>query len=121
MHPGADDVATIVDVYWNRRIRPRAWSVREGGRVDRHVREIALRDVRFVVYAAAVARVQVLRQRAVCAYARGILCDAPRYPSAVLVRFDPYDGPAFTLEDGTVVVRASLVHFLENGQCYAVL
>lgn len=66
MRPGADDVA-IVDVYRNRRLRPRAWSVREGGRVSRHVREIVLMDVQFHVHAAAVARVQRLRQRAVCA------------------------------------------------------
>ncbi|BCM83562.1 hypothetical protein [Methylobacterium indicum] len=110
-----------VDVYWNRRIRPRAWSVREGGRVSRHVRAIALMDVTFVVHAAAVARVQRLRQRAVCAYARGTPCEAPRYPSAVRVRFDPYAGPNFTTPDGTVVLRASLVHFLEDATCWAVL
>ncbi|MEH3143992.1 MAG: hypothetical protein PGN34_01220 [Methylobacterium frigidaeris] len=83
---------TDVDVYWNRwnrRVRPRAWPVREGGRVHRHVREITLRDVSFVVHPAAVARVQALRQRAVCAYARGIPCEAPRYPSAGRVD----DGP----------------------------
>lgn len=110
-----------VDVYWNRRIRPRAWSVREGGRVHRHVREITLRDVRFIVHVAAVERVQRLRQRAVCAYARGIPCEAPRYASAVRVTFDPYDGPHFTTEDGTIVLRASLAHFMENGECWCVL
>ncbi|MBE7197325.1 MAG: hypothetical protein INR70_05930 [Parafilimonas terrae] len=110
----------LVDVYLNRRLRPRAWSVREGGRVSRHVRAIALMDMGFVV-PAAVARVQRLGQRAVCAYARGVVIDAPRYPSAVRVRFDPVEGPAFTLEDGTVVLRASLVHFLEDGSCFAVL
>ncbi|AWB24315.1 MULTISPECIES: hypothetical protein [Methylobacterium] len=110
-----------VDVYWNRRLRPRAWSVRDGGRVSRYVREITLMNVRFVVHPAAVARVQRLRQRAVCAYARGIPCEAPRYPSAIRVRFDPYDGPHFVTPDGFVVLKASLVHFLENGQCYAVL
>jgi len=112
---------TTVDVYLNRRLRPRAWSVREGGRVHRHVREIALQDVRFIVHAAAVARVQRLSQRAVCAYARGVPIEAPRYPSAVRVRFDPYDGPHFVTEDGVPVLRASLVHFLENGSCWAVL
>lgn len=111
----------IVDVYWNRRLRPRAWSVREGGRVSRHVREIVLRDVVFIVHPDAVARAQRLGQRAVCANARGVPTWAPRYPSAVRVSFDPYDGPAFTLEDGTVVLRASLVYFMEEGQCYAVL
>lgn len=111
----------MIEVYWNRRIRPRAWSVREGGRVSRHVREIAFMDVRFVVHAAAVARVQRLGQRAVCAYARGVPCDAPLYPSAVQVRFDPFDGPHFLTPDGTPVVRASLVHFMENGSCWCVL
>lgn len=110
-----------VDVYWNRLLRPRAWSVREGGRVHRHVREIVLRDVLFVVHPAAVARLQRLRQRAVCAYARGTLIEAPRYPSAVRVSFDPFDGPHFLTPDGVAVVRASLAHFMENGECWCVL
>ncbi|MFY9293407.1 MAG: hypothetical protein WAP03_22305 [Methylorubrum rhodinum] len=109
-----------VDVYRNLRLRPRCWSVREGGRVSRYVRAIALMDVRFVVHAA-VARVQRLGQRAVCAYARGTPIEAHRHPSAVRVSFDPYDGPHFTTKDGTVVLRASLVHFLEDGSCLAVL
>ncbi|SFV16771.1 hypothetical protein SAMN02799631_06516 [Methylobacterium sp. 174MFSha1.1] len=119
MRPGADD--NIVDVYRNRRLRPRAWSVREGGRANRHVRAITLRDVRFHVHAAAVARVQALRQRAVCAYARGIPCNAPRYPSAIRVRFNPFEAAAFTTEDGVAGLRASLVHFEEDGSCWAVL
>lgn len=95
----------MTDVYWNRRLLPRAWSVREGGRVNRHVRTITLRDVRFIVHVAAVARVQALRQRAVCAYARGI----------------PYAAAAFTTEDGFPVLRASLAHFEEDGSCWCVL
>ena len=110
-----------VNVYWNRRIRPRAWSVREGGRVSRHVREIVLTDVVFIVHAGAVARVQRLRQRAVCAYARGVHCDAPLYPSAVRVSFDPYEGPHFVTDDGVAVLRASLVRFEDDGSCWAVL
>lgn len=110
-----------VDVYWNRRVRPRAWSVREGGRVSRHVLAITLRDVRFIVHEGAVARVQRLGQRAVCAYARGIPCDAPRYPSAIRVSFDPYEGPHFVTGDGVPVLRASLVRFEEDGSCWAVL
>lgn len=112
---------TEVDVYRNLRLRPRAWSVREGGRVSRYVREIALRDVVFIVHPAAVARVKRLRQRAVCAYARGTLCDAPRYPAAIRVSFNPYEAAAFTTDDGTVVLRASLVRFEEDGSCWAVL
>ncbi|SEO94331.1 hypothetical protein SAMN04487843_105123 [Methylobacterium sp. ap11] len=111
----------MTDVYRNLRLRPRAWSVREGGRVSRYVRAITLRDVRFHVHPAAVARVQALRQRAVCAYAWGTPIDAPGYPSAIRVTFDHYVGPAFTLEDGTVVLRASLVHFEEDGSCWCVL
>ncbi len=110
-----------VDVYWNRRIRPRAWSVREGGRVHRHVRAITLMDVRFHVHAVAVARVQRLGQRAVCAYARVIPCEAPLYPSAVRVTFNPYDGPHFITGDGIPVLRASLAHFMEDGSCLCVL
>ncbi len=95
----------IVDVYWNRRIRPRAWSVREGGRVSRHARAIALMDVRFVVHEGAVARVQRLRQRAVCAYAGASRATRPRYPAAVRVVFNPFEAAAFTTEDGVAVLR----------------
>ncbi|GAB6842991.1 hypothetical protein HNR00_003088 [Methylorubrum rhodinum] len=111
----------LVDVYLNRRLQPRAWSVREGGRVSRHVPAIALMDVVFIVHPAAVARVQRLGQRAVCAYARGVPIEAPRYPAAVRVSFDPFEAAAFTLDDGTTVLRASLVHFLEDRSCWAVL
>lgn len=55
------------------------------------------------------------------AWATGTRCEAPRYPSAIRVRFDPYAGPHFTTEDGTVVLRANLVHFLEDATCWAVL
>ena len=110
-----------VDVYWNRRLRPRAWSVREGGRVHRHVRTIVLRDVHFVVHAAAVARVRRLGQRAVCAYARGVPIEAPRYPSGVRVSFNPFEAAAFLTEDGFPILRASLAHFMENGECGCVL
>lgn len=113
--------AGAVDVYRNLRRRPGCWSVREGGRVARHVAAVTLRDVRFVVRAGAVARVQRQRVREVCAYARGVPCDAPLYPSAVRVTFDPYNGPHFLTDDGVPVVRASLAHFMGDGSCLAVL
>ncbi len=54
--------------------------------MSRHVREIVLMDVTFVVHAAAVARVQRLRQRADCAYAGASPATRP-LPSAVRVSF----------------------------------
>ncbi|KOX59655.1 MULTISPECIES: hypothetical protein [unclassified Methylobacterium] len=109
----------MTDVYRN--LVRRDWSVREGGLVVGHVPTIALSDVRFMVSEAARQRTLRLRQRAVMAWATGTRCDAPRYPSAIRVRFDPYAGPHFTTEDGTVVLRANLVHFLEDATCWAVL
>jgi hypothetical protein len=108
-----------IDVYRN--LVRRAWSVREGGRVVGHEPVVTLRDVRFVVSEAARQRTLRLRQRAVMAWATGTRCDAPRYPSAIRVRFNPYAGPNFTTPDGTVVLRASLVHFMEDATCWAVL
>ncbi len=110
---------TEVAVYWH--TRRRAWSIRAGNRVVRHVAETALRDVRFVVHAAAVARVQARRQREVCAFAIGVPIVAPLWPSAIRVRFDPFEAASFLTKDGLQVVRASLVHFLDDGQCFAVL
>ncbi|MBK3398511.1 MULTISPECIES: hypothetical protein [Methylobacterium] len=108
-----------IDVYRN--LVRRAWSIREAGLVVGHEQAVALRDVRFVVSEAARQRTLRLRQRAVMAWATGTRCEAPRYPSAIRVRFDPYAGPNFTTEDGTVVLRASLVRFEEDGSCWCVL
>lgn len=110
---------TEVAIYWH--TRRRAWSVRAGKRVVRHVAEAALRDARFVVHAAAVARVQARQVREVCAFVVGTPIVAPLYASAVRVTFDPFEAAAFLTEDGTPVLRASLVHFLGDGRCYAVL
>lgn len=110
-----------VDVYRNLRLRPRCWSVREGGRVARHVDAITLRDVRFIARAGAVARVQARGVREVCAFARGTPIEAPLYPSAMKVAFDPFERPAFLDASGFVVTRAALAHFMEDGTCFAVL
>ncbi|MET7248155.1 hypothetical protein ABZT49_32875 [Methylobacterium sp. EM32] len=111
--------AVEVAVYWH--TRRRAWSIRAGNRVVRHVAETALRDVRFVVHHAAVARVQRLQVREVCAFAVGTPIVAPRWPSAIRVRFDPFEAAAFLTDDGVAVLKASLVHFEADGSCYAVL
>lgn len=110
---------TTVDVYRN--LTRRAWSLRVAGRVVGHEQVLVLRDVRFVVSEAARQRTLRLRQRQVLAWATGVRCEAPLYPSATRVRFDPYAGPNFTTADGFVVFEAALVHFLENATCWAVL
>ena len=107
----------MTDVYRNR-IR-RVWSVRESGLVVAHVDACALYDVVFQVSEAARQRTLRTRHRAVMAWARGRLIDAPRQASEFRVSFDPYAGPAFMIGD-VPLLRASLVHFAPDG-CWAVL
>ena len=107
----------MTDVYRNR-VR-RVWSVRESGRVVSYVDACALYDVEFFVSEATRQRTLRTRQRAVMAWARGRLIDAPRQASSMRVSFDPYAGPSFMIGDAPLV-RASLVHFGPDG-CWAVL
>lgn len=80
----------MTDVYWNR--RRGLWSVREGGRVVRHEPDVALGLVTFVVRPAAVERIQVRRQREVCAWASGLyLPDAEPPPGQAPRVYEPWD------------------------------
>lgn len=97
------------------------WSVRRAGRVIGHVETLALADARFVVSAAGVRRVQARRAREVVAFVQGVLTESGGLPrKAERVRFCPYRGPDFTLEDGTPVSAAALVHLMADGTCWAV-
>ena len=109
--------ATEVDVYWHTRLR--LWSVREGGRVVAHVPTVTLRQVRFIVSASAVRRVQAQGQRAVCAWARGTRHEAPLYRSARPVLFNPYIEPHFVTEMDDIVTVSDLAYFMEDGRCLA--
>lgn len=98
------------------------WSIRERGRVVGHASTLCLRDVRFVVSAAGVARIRRRSQREVVAFARGVLAEFGNVPPvAVRVRFDPYRAFTFTLPDGSPISAAALVSFLADGSCWAVL
>lgn len=107
------------DVY--RCLTRRSWSIRESGRVVGSASTLWLRDVRFVVSAAGVARIRARRQREVVAYARGVLAKSAGVPDgAMRVRFDPYVAFTFSLPDGSPIAAAALVSFLADGSCWAV-
>ncbi|ARO54051.1 hypothetical protein B2G69_07765 [Methylorubrum zatmanii] len=108
----------MTDVYRNR-VR-RVWSVRESGLVVAHVDAVCLYDVSFHVSEAARQRAIRLGQRAVLAFARGKLIDAPLQGSSELITFDPFTGPHFEMGD-FIIKEASLVHFLADGSCWGVL
>ncbi|WP_175543978.1 MULTISPECIES: hypothetical protein [Methylobacterium] len=109
----------MLDIHWH--LVRRTWSIREAGRVVGYVSALALRDVRFVVSAAGVARIRRRGQREVVAYARGALTESrPVTDSAQRVHFNPYVAAAFLLPDGTPIAAAAFVAFLSDGSCRAV-
>ncbi len=108
----------MTEVYRN--LNKRCWSVREGGLVVAHVDATCMRQVSFHVSEAARQRAIRLRQRAVMAWAKGTLFEAPLQGSSELITFDPFDGPDFMRGDWPVR-EASLVHFLADGTCWGVL
>jgi len=107
-----------VDVYRN--LNRACWSVRENRRVVDHVDSIALYDVRFHVSEAARQRVLRLGQRAVMAWASGIVIDAPLQRSSERIKFDPFEGPDFMMGEWPVH-EANLIHFDRHGRCWGVL
>lgn len=111
--------AATVDAYRN--LSRGCFSVRCAGRVVGHVDTLTLAGVRFVVSAAGVRRLQARRAREVVAFVRGVPIESGPLPrDAVRVRFCPYRGAAFTLEDGTPVSAAALVILAADGSCWAV-
>lgn len=108
-----------VDAYRN--LSRGCFSVRCAGRVVGHVETLALSDARFVVSAAGVRRVQARHQREVVGVVRGIPIESGPLPrGAQRVRFCPYRGPFFHLEDGTPVSAAALVILAADGSCWVV-
>ncbi|MCX4196553.1 hypothetical protein OMR07_14005 [Methylobacterium organophilum] len=111
--------AGAVDAYRN--LSRSCFSVRRAGRVVGHVETLVLAGAVFRVSAAGVRRVQARHQREVVAVVRGIPIESGPLPrGAQRVRFCPYRGPDFTLEDGTPVSAAALVHLMADGTCWAV-
>lgn len=111
--------AAPVDAYRN--LSRGCFSVRRAGRVVGHIETLALADARFVVSAAGVRRVQTRQAREVVAFVQGVPIESGPLPrEAVRVRFCPYRGAHFTLEDGTPVSAAALVFLAANGSCWAV-
>lgn len=108
-----------VEAYRN--LSRRCWSVRRTGRVVGHVQTLTLAGAVFRVSAAGVRRVQARQAREVVAFVRGVPIESGPLPrEAQRVRFCPYRGPDFTLEDGAPVSAAALVHLAADGSCWAV-
>jgi len=104
-----------------RNLTRQAWSVRARGRVTGHVETLALAEAEFRVSAAGVHRIQARQAREVVGVVRGVPVESTAIPpGAVRVRFCPYGGAQFTLEDGTSVTAAALVHVAADGTCWAV-
>ncbi|MCJ2040952.1 hypothetical protein MKK55_18655 [Methylobacterium sp. J-059] len=108
----------MTEVYRN--LNRRKWSIREGGRVVGHVDVCCLRDVSFHVSVAARQRAIRIGQRAVMAWARGVLCEAHRWPSAERIRFSPFEGPSFMAGEFEID-SAKLVFFDADGTCWGIL
>jgi len=111
--------ATTVEAYRN--LSRKCWSARVAGRVAGHVESMVLSGAVFRVSAAGVRRVQARHQREVVGVVRGIPIESGPLPrGAQRVRFCPYRGPDFTLEDGMPVSAAALVYLIADGSCWAV-
>ncbi|UYW26252.1 hypothetical protein OKC48_23775 [Methylorubrum extorquens] len=114
----------MTDVYWNR--RRGLWSVREGGRVIGHRRDVLMGDVELVVREAAVLRMRARRQREVCAWAQGELSgivdhpDAPELPTcgAARIRFTPFSRADFHTERGEPVRWCHMLYLDPHGAAW---
>lgn len=85
-----------VRVYWNS--TKKVWSVRQSGRVVKHLRELDLWAVTFVVSEKGRQRVLRERRKSVHAYAEGVLSERRALVAnpARAIRYNPYEGPDFT-------------------------
>ncbi|WCS27972.1 hypothetical protein LOK46_14445 [Methylobacterium sp. NMS14P] len=111
--------AAPVDAYRN--LSRRCWSVRRAGRIAGHVETLFLAGAVFRVSVAGVRRIQARRAREVVAFVRGVPIESGAVPrEALRVRFCPYRGPFFHLEDGAPVSAAALVILAADGSCWAV-
>lgn len=111
--------AAPVEAYRN--LSRRCFSVRRAGRVIAHVESLTLAGAVFRVSVAGVRRVQARQAREVVGVVRGVAIESRPLPrGAQRVRFCPYRGPNFTLEDGTPVSAAALVILAADGSCWAV-
>ncbi|WP_342163948.1 hypothetical protein [Methylobacterium sp. SD21] len=111
----------MTDVYRN--LARRCWSVREGGRVVEHVREIALADVRLIVQPGGRAAVIRTARRSVHAYARGTRIPYEGMPpGAIEVGYNPWCDEFFTLRPGFLkVLDARVIAFTTAGKAWALL
>lgn len=111
----------MTDVYRN--LTRRTWSVREGGHVVEHVREIALIDVRLVVQPGGRAACLRTGHRGVHAYARGTRIPYEGVPEGTIeVGYNPWCSEFFTSRPGfQKVLSCRFAVFTDNGIAFALL
>jgi len=100
-----------VRVHWN--LHRGGYSVTVKGRVVDTPAAVCLRNVRFVVSDAGLARIRKLGRRKVVAWAEGELCSPVEAPAgAPTVTFNPWKGDRFVIrETGAPIDQASCVRF----------
>lgn len=106
----------MIEVYWH--VRKKRWSVRENGRVTRHVASITLKDCTLVVQPGGRDRVRRTGQKHVHAWVRG----TPGRRSSPLVgfsrlRYNPHNDEGFHAE-GHPIRTAKCVVFQPDGSAW---
>jgi|SRR5215475_8121477 len=104
-----------VRVHWN--LHRGGYSVTVGGKVVAKPDAVCLRDVRFVVSDAGLARMRRLGRRKVVAWADGVVCGChDATGDGVHVTFNPWKGDRFTVrETGRTIETAGHVTFTCTG------
>jgi hypothetical protein len=112
----------VVDVYWN--LHKKLWSVRLDGIVGgRHMEEVYLTWVEFVVGQKGRERVIREGRKNVHAYARGVLCKPSRYSGIrewdARVSYNPYKAGHFVDTHGNPVQAGRIVKLDRNRAVWA--
>lgn len=95
------------------------WSVKHGDKPVFHCDAVHLKDVRFVVSEAGVARVRKKGQREVHAYAEGIMCiKAEAIYCTIVVSYNPFHGDTFNRFDTGKVVTSAYFAAFETREGY---
>lgn len=107
-----------VKVYRNLHARTQGdrWSIVQGCHVVAHAAALMLRDARFTVSAAGLARSRRLGRKVVCAYAIGhVATTVTGAELSTRIAFDPKVAAFVDAEHQTPVTRAALVRLDERG------
>lgn len=110
----------MIEVYRN--LTKKCWSLRDSKTrlVIAHRDSLWLRDCTFKVSEAGRQRVLREKRKNVHAFVKGeLILDREFHDRMTNVRYNPYEGPNFTMYDGKQAVGYSLyVYFSEDGKIY---